>query len=132
MERILRKLFHGAWPADAAAGPQCRDCSAVAEHRQLMILPASTGAAGAEILTCGAGETNTSIAKCMGLTDMTAGKWRKRYRDLDLEGLHGKLRSGRPRTYEGGQAAGGVRPEISELAKGAATTVSLWESRKRH
>ena len=52
------------------------------------------------VLACGAGETNTSIAKRMGLTAMTVGKWRKRYRDLGLEGLHDELRPGRPRTYE--------------------------------
>jgi putative transposase len=52
------------------------------------------------VLACGAGETNTSIAKRMGLTGMTVGKWRKRYRDLGLEGLHDELRPGRPRTYE--------------------------------
>ena len=34
------------------------------------------------VLACGAGETNTSIAKRMGLTGMTVGKWRKRYREL--------------------------------------------------
>ena len=52
------------------------------------------------VLACGAGETNTSIAKRMGLTGMTVGKWRKRYRKLGLEGLHDELRPGRPRTYE--------------------------------
>ncbi len=52
------------------------------------------------VLACGAGETNTSIAKRMGLTGMTVGKWRKRYRELGLEGLHDELRPGRPRTYE--------------------------------
>ncbi|MCP9859242.1 helix-turn-helix domain-containing protein [Cyanobium sp. Cruz-8D1] len=31
---------------------------------------------------------------------MTVGKWRKRYRDLGLEGLNDELRPGRPRTYE--------------------------------
>ncbi|CAK6692587.1 hypothetical protein BBFGKLBO_01265 [Synechococcus sp. CBW1107] len=51
------------------------------------------------VLACGAGETNTAIAKRMGLTGMTVGKWRKRYRDLGLEGLHDELRPGRPRTY---------------------------------
>ena len=52
------------------------------------------------VLACGAGETHTSIANRMGLTGMTVGKWRKRYRDLGLEGLHDELRPGRPRTYE--------------------------------
>jgi putative transposase len=52
------------------------------------------------VLACGAGENNTAIAKRMGLTGMTVGKWRKRYRELSLEGLHDELRPGRPRTYE--------------------------------
>jgi putative transposase len=40
------------------------------------------------VLACTAGETNTAISKRMGLTAMTVGKWRKRYLDLGLEGLH--------------------------------------------
>jgi putative transposase len=30
------------------------------------------------VLACGAGETNTAIAKPMGLSGMAVGKWRKR------------------------------------------------------
>jgi putative transposase len=52
------------------------------------------------VLACGAGEANTAIAKRMGLTGMTVGKWRKRYLEQGLEGLHDELRPGRPRTYE--------------------------------
>ena len=52
------------------------------------------------VLACGTGETNTAIAKRMGLTGMTVGKWRKRYLEQGLEGLHDELRSGRPRSYE--------------------------------
>ena len=57
------------------------------------------------VLACGAGETNTAIAQRMGLSGMTVGKWRKRYRELGLEGLHDELRPGRPRTYEDDQVA---------------------------
>ena len=57
------------------------------------------------VLACGAGETNTAIAKRMGVTGMTVGKWRKRYRELGLEGLHDELRPGRPRTYEDDKVA---------------------------
>ena len=49
------------------------------------------------VLACGAGETNTAMSKRMGLRAMTVGKWRRRYRDLGLECLHDKLRSGRLR-----------------------------------
>ena len=52
------------------------------------------------VLACGAGETNTSIAKRMGLTGMTVGKRLKRYRELGLEELHDELLPERPRTYE--------------------------------
>jgi putative transposase len=57
------------------------------------------------VLACAAGETNTAIAKRMGLTGMTVGKLRKRYRELGLGGLHDQLRPGHPRTYEDDQVA---------------------------
>jgi putative transposase len=57
------------------------------------------------VLACGAGETNTTIAKRMGVTGMTVGKWRKRYRESGIEGLHDELRPGRPRTYEDDKVA---------------------------
>ena len=51
----------------------------------------------------GTGETNTTIAKRMGVTGMTVGKWRKRYREFGIEGLHDELhdelRPGRSRPY---------------------------------
>ena len=36
----------------------------------------------------------------MGIRNNTVGKWRQRYINLGIEGLHDELRSGRPRTYE--------------------------------
>ena len=60
------------------------------------------------VLAFGAGDTNPSIAKRMGLTAMTVGKWRKQYRELGLEGLHDELRPGRPRTYEDDAVAEGI------------------------
>ena len=49
------------------------------------------------VLACGAGDTNTAIAKWMRLSGMTGGKWRMRYRELGLADLHAELRPGRPR-----------------------------------
>ncbi|MFN7900655.1 MAG: helix-turn-helix domain-containing protein [Synechococcaceae cyanobacterium] len=57
------------------------------------------------VLACGAGESNTAIAKRMGLTGMTVGKWRRRYRELGLEGLHDERRPGRPRIYQDDKVA---------------------------
>lgn len=57
------------------------------------------------VLASAAGETNTAIARRMGLTAMTVGKWRRRYRESGLDGLRDELRSGRPRTYADEQVA---------------------------
>ena len=52
------------------------------------------------VLACADGEPNASIARRMGLSNATVGKWRKRYRMQGTEGLHDELRSGRPRTHD--------------------------------
>ncbi len=78
------------------------------------------------VLACGAGETNTSIANRMGLRGMTVGKWRKRYLDLGLEGLHDELRPGRPRTYEDDKVAEVINRALqSKPADGSTATLML-------
>ena len=57
------------------------------------------------VLACAEGETNASIAKRMKLNPMTVGKWRRRYLERGLEGLHDELRPGRPRAHEDEQVA---------------------------
>jgi putative transposase len=52
------------------------------------------------ILSCAEGEANSAIAERMGLSKATVGKWRKRYHEQGIEGLHDELRSGRPRTHD--------------------------------
>ena len=52
------------------------------------------------ILACAEGTPNSAVAARMGLSNATVGKWRKRYRERGLEGLHDELRPGRPRTYD--------------------------------
>jgi putative transposase len=57
------------------------------------------------VLACAAGDTNTAVAKRFGVRGSTVGKWRQRYLDLGIEGLHDELRPGRPRTYEDDKVA---------------------------
>ena len=52
------------------------------------------------VLDCAQGESNAAIAKRMGLSNVTVGKWRRRYLELGLEGLRHELRPGHPRTHE--------------------------------
>ena len=95
----------GAWTADASrvlSDDKVQQLQALAHSRSL---PHSIVERAQIVLAFGAGESKTAIPKRMGLTRMTIGKWRKRHRDLDLEGLHDELRPGRPRTYEDHKAA---------------------------
>ena len=52
------------------------------------------------VLACAEGESNASIARRLKLSQPTVGKWRKRYLEQGLTGLHDELRPGRPRTHE--------------------------------
>ena len=78
------------------------------------------------VLACGAGETNTAIAKRMGLSWMTVGKLRKRYRELGLEGLHDELRPGRPRTYEDDKLAEVINRALQTMPTDGSTQ---WSAR---
>lgn len=57
------------------------------------------------VLACAEGETHTAIAERFGVSNITVGKWRRRYLEQGLEGLHDELRSGRPRTHEDDRVA---------------------------
>jgi hypothetical protein len=48
------------------------------------------------VLACGASGSNTTIAKRVGLTGMTVGKWRKRYLEQGLYGMHVEISPGGP------------------------------------
>ena len=77
------------------------------------------------VFACGAGETNTAIAKRMGLKGMTVGKWRKRYRDLGLEGLHDELRRSRPRSYEDGKVVEVINQELQSKSPDGAELLTV-------
>ena len=50
------------------------------------------------ILMAAEGMQNIDIASKVGMTRETVGKWRKRFSEFGLQGLHDELRPGRPRT----------------------------------
>jgi len=57
------------------------------------------------VLASADGEPNSAIAQRMGSTQATVGKWRQRYLENGIEGLHDELRAGRPRSFEDEQVA---------------------------
>ncbi len=64
------------------------------------------------VLACAEGESNASIARRLKLSQMTVGKWRKRYLQQGLQGLHDELRPGRPRCHEDARVAEVIRTAL--------------------
>jgi putative transposase len=57
------------------------------------------------VLLAAEGVTNKDIAARLDLSLPTVGKWRKRFLEHGLPGLHDELRPGRPRTFDDEQVA---------------------------
>ncbi|MGA7793704.1 MAG: helix-turn-helix domain-containing protein, partial [Candidatus Acidiferrales bacterium] len=60
-------------------------------------LPAGLVSRARIVLLSAAGKTNLQIARQLGLANATVGKWRRRFLEQDVSGLHDELRPGRPR-----------------------------------
>lgn len=68
----------------------------------------------AEIVLASAdGASNKAIAKRFRLNQITVGKWRRRYLEAGLQGLHDELRPGRPRSFEDEQVAEVINTALS-------------------
>lgn len=68
-------------------------------------LPHSVVQRAKMILAGAEGLTNTEAALRVGASPQAVGKWRRRFLESGLSGLHDELRPGRPRTYEDKVAA---------------------------
>jgi transposase len=81
------------------------------EHAQLSSLAASRSlphalmARARLVLWAAAGDNNRRIAQRLCWSMPTAGKWRRRFVEQRLAGLHDELRAGRPRSYGDEQVA---------------------------
>jgi putative transposase len=52
------------------------------------------------VLACQAGGSNAELAAQLGVAHVTVGKWRTRYMQYGISGLHDALRPGRPRSHD--------------------------------
>jgi Winged helix-turn helix len=66
------------------------------------------------VLLSAAGKMNQQIARQLGLTNATVGKWRRRFVEQGVAGLHDELRPGRPRPNI---RLSGPLPQIRSLPK---------------
>lgn len=77
------------------------------------------------VLASAGGESNTSIARRMRLTQLTVGKWRRRYLEQGIQGLHDELRPGRPRSFDDERVA----EVISTALEGPPPDATHWSVR---
>jgi putative transposase len=71
------------------------------------------------VLMSAGGMTNTAIAAKLGLSVLTVGKWRERYRTEGIQGLYGEVRPGRPRTISDEKVAAAIRKTLQSRPKNA-------------
>jgi transposase len=77
------------------------------------------------VLACAAGKTNTQVARELGITMPTVGKWRTRFIDDRLEGLVDEPRPGAPRTITDAQ----VEEVITRTLESKPTAATHWSTR---
>jgi transposase len=71
------------------------------------------------VLACADGENNQSVADKLGVTPHTVGKWRRRFVESRLEGLHDEPRPGGPRTISDDQVEEVVVKTLESTPKNA-------------
>ena len=81
-------------------------------------LPAGLVSRARIILLSVLGKTNKQIAGQLGLTNATVGKWRRRFLEQGVTGLHDELRPGRPRPISDERVAQLVRKTLDTKPKG--------------
>src|SRR5271169_956731 len=81
-------------------------------------LPAGLVTRAKIILLSASGKTKLQIARQLELTNATVGKWRRRFLNYEVAGLHDELRPGRPRPISDERVAQLVRKTLETKPKG--------------
>jgi transposase len=77
------------------------------------------------VLACAEGGTNREVASRLGIHENTVGKWRHRFVQRRLDGLHDEPRPGAPRTITDAQ----VEAVIVKTLEDAPTDATHWSTR---
>jgi transposase-like protein len=68
------------------------------------------------VLECARGLENQEVAASLGIAKNTVGKWRRRFVERGMDGLHDEARSGAPRSIEDDRIEGGHCEDFGKLA----------------
>jgi putative transposase len=88
-------------------------------------LPAGLVQRASLVLACDDGVPNSAVAKRFGVTNATVGKWRRRFVEQRIAGLHDELRPGKPRSIDDERIAGLLTTTLHQKPKDGATHWSV-------
>ena len=71
------------------------------------------------VLASAEGLSNTEVGRRVGASPQAVGKWRRRFLERGVEGLHDELRPGRPRTYDDERVAGLINRALQQRPQGS-------------
>ena len=77
------------------------------------------------VLACAGGESNTEIARCLGVHRNTVALWRRRFLEFRLDGLLDEPRPGQPRKVSDAQ----VEEVITRTLESAPKNATHWSTR---
>ncbi len=78
------------------------------------------------VLECARGTTNREVAFKLGVTPHTVGKWRRRFAEMRIDGLHDEPRPGAPRTIDDDKVEEVIVRTLESTPKGA----THWSTRE--
>src|SRR5271156_1913474 len=81
-------------------------------------LPHALVARAQVVLWAAQGQSNSAIAQRLGWSKATLGKWRRRFLERRVSGLHDELRPGRPRSYRDEQVAMRLMTDTHRIISG--------------
>lgn len=88
-------------------------------------IPAALVTRARIILAAAAGDSNSQIADRLRLTGATVGKWRRRFIEHRISGLHDELRPGKPRTIDDERVADLINKTLHTKPANGATHWSV-------
>jgi transposase len=88
-------------------------------------LPAGLVQRASLVLACADGVPNSAVAKRFGVTNATVGKWRRRFVEQRIAGLHDELRPGKPRSIDDERIAGLLTTTLHRKPEDGATHWSV-------
>jgi putative transposase len=84
-------------------------------------LPAALTLRAKLVLACAEGAANSVVAERYGVMPATVGKWRRRFLQRRITGLHDELRPGQPRTVDDERLAMLINTTLHQLPRDGST-----------